>query len=57
MTGVAEFFLRPAVGEITKLVLLLQDAGIEDRIVHRLEDVRIWLSDPEIIAAIEEATQ
>ena len=55
MVGIAVFFLRPAVGEITKLKS--SDAGIEDRIVHRLEDVRIWLSDPEIIQAIEEATQ
>lgn len=55
--GVAEFFLKPAVWEISKLVMLCQDAGIEDRVVHRLEDIRIWLSDPEVIAAIEELTK
>lgn len=53
--SVDAFFLAPARAELSYLVRLCQDMGIDIPEVHRLEDIRLWPEDPAIAEAIEAA--
>ena len=52
---IADLFLANARGELQKLVNVCLCAEIDIPEVHRIEDMRLWLEDPAVAKAIDDA--